>query len=453
MSNDFFEQEYQQYRIIPSDINENLHYLYELALTCNHVTEMGVREGISTRAFLNTNAKLISYDFLYFESVHTLFENARQYGKDVEYKIADVRTIEIEETELLFIDTWHCYEQLKTELALHNDKVKKYIILHDTQTYGLVAEDNYVEKSQSGLGVLPAIIEFMCENPQWRFKKHLTNNNGLTIIERIELPQLKPLIEEEKTLPIPVIGVPIVNGFHWLERLVNSIDYPVDELCVINNNGRGELDDDLYFLSKQKHEFIGKITICTLPSNIGCAGAWNLIIKSYLMKPYWVICNHDIAFTPGYLKEMAYKSNVSNVGMVFSAHQEWCLFLIKDWVVQNCGLFDENLYPAYCEDADYSIRIKHLGIETAHVSLPYLHGDKGYEESGSQTWRTEDGLYPKIRIAHDLNHEYMAKKWGDEWKEKYWDFTPTRHPFNNESMPLGTTTYDLEFLRAKHLGF
>ena len=83
--------------------------------------------------------------------------------------------------------------------------------------------------------------------------------------------------------PIPVIGVPIVNGVNWLKRLIESVDYPVDELCVINNNGRGELDYELFRLTQVKHDFIGKITICTLPSNIGCAGAWNLIIKSYLL--------------------------------------------------------------------------------------------------------------------------------------------------------------------------
>jgi hypothetical protein len=449
----FFEREYEQYRVIPSDINENLHYLHELALKCDHITEFGVRDAISTRAFLNTNATLISYDFKHFESVVDLFQKAKEYGKKVDYIVADVRTIEIEETDLLFIDTWHCYEQLKTELALHHNKVRKYILFHDTHTYGLIAEDNYVEKSQSGLGVLPAIMEFMAIHPEWKFKMHITNNNGLTIIEKVTHTQVENVIEESKLKSIPVIGVPIVNGVHWLKRLIESIDYPVDELCVINNNGRSELDYELFRLTQVKYDFIGKITICTLPSNIGCSGAWNLIIKSYILKPYWVICNNDIAFTPGFLQEMSLKAQNESVGMVFGQHQEWSLFLIKDWVVQKCGLFDENLYPAYCEDADYSIRIKHLQIPFDNVSLPYLHGDKGYEESGSQTWRLEDGLYAKIRVSHDLNHEYMAEKWGQDWKDKYWECTPYKHPFNDERMPMSITTYDLEFQRKKYLGF
>ena len=97
---------------------------------------------------------------------------------------------------------------------------------------------------------------------------------------------------------IPVIGVPIVNGFHWLQRLVDSVDYPVDNFVVFNNNGRGELVEELDNLAKQPHQFIKKMTVCHLPSNMGVAGVFNLIIKSYVMAPYWIIANHNIAFVP-----------------------------------------------------------------------------------------------------------------------------------------------------------
>ena len=37
-----------------------------------------------------------------------------------------------------------------------------------------------------GNGLLPAIIHYMIDNPDvWRFKTHRTNNNGLSVIERI----------------------------------------------------------------------------------------------------------------------------------------------------------------------------------------------------------------------------------------------------------------------------
>lgn len=176
---DFFLKEYERVRNTPSDINENLHILHELAKECKTVIEMGVRSGVSTRAFLATDVKLTSYDLFQEEPVLNLFGIAKHFGKDVEFIAANVLEIEIEETDLLFIDTWHIYEQVKQELNLHASKVRKYIAFHDTQIFGTIGETG------ANLGLLPAIIEFVIDNPEWKFKLHKTNNNGMTVLERV----------------------------------------------------------------------------------------------------------------------------------------------------------------------------------------------------------------------------------------------------------------------------
>jgi SAM-dependent methyltransferase len=259
-------------------------------------------------------------------------------------------------------------------------------------------------------------------------------------------------------VPIPVIGVPIVNGFHWMERLVDSVDYPVNELVILNNNGRGELTEQLDNLAKIEHEYIKKITVCHLPSNIGCSGAWNMIIKCYMNAPYWIISNNDIQFSPGLLKDMVQKNEDLDVGMVYGNGQaQWDLFLINDWVVQKCGLFDENLYPAYVEDVDYYIRLILSNIKTTHSNIPYLHGEKDYATTGSQTWRLDPSLQGKLAHSRILNENwYIYYKWGPEWRDQEYDWTkanPYKYPFNNESLPLDYTTYNLDFVRKKHLGF
>jgi hypothetical protein len=43
--------------------------------------------------------------------------------------------VEIERTDMLFIDTWHKYGQLSEELRMHSPNVDKYIVLHDTTSY------------------------------------------------------------------------------------------------------------------------------------------------------------------------------------------------------------------------------------------------------------------------------------------------------------------------------
>lgn len=253
--------------------------------------------------------------------------------------------------------------------------------------------------------------------------------------------------------PIPIIGVPIVNGVKWLKRLIDSIDYPVNDLFIVDNNGRGELEKELDQLKLIKHKFIKNIKVCHLPSNIGCSGAWNLIIKCYMNSPYWVIVNHDVAFTPGLLEELVEKSKGETCGLIKGEEFQWDLFLIKDWVIQECGLFDENFYPAYLEDCDYHIRLLNKNIPITHLEKKHLHGDVGYETSGSQTWRLDLSIKDKLYQAHNSNFYYIAEKWGQDWKDSNWQFHPWKHPYDNENIPITYTTYDLKFARRKYLGF
>lgn len=260
-------------------------------------------------------------------------------------------------------------------------------------------------------------------------------------------------IVKKKQQSIPVIGVPIVNGIHWIKRLINSIDYPVDELFIVNNNGRGQYDQELDKICSINHSFIKKIKVSHLPANIGCSGAWNLIIKCYMMSPYWIIVNHDVAFTPGFLEQMVNKVKNDDVGVVKPKDFQWDLFLIRDWVIERCGLFDENFYPAYMEDCDYHVRLLNENIKVEHLEQKYYHGHMNYENSGSQTLNDEEELAQKLYYAHDTNSWYMAEKWGPTWRNLEWEFAPWKHPYDKEDIPISYTKYDLKFVRRKNMGF
>jgi hypothetical protein len=192
-----------------------------------------------------------------------------------------------------------------------------------------------------------------------------------------------------------------------------------------------------------------------MPTNIGCPGAWNLIIKSYLMLPFWIIVNHDIKFTPGFLEEMVAKTKDEEVGLVYGNKDKWnlgCwdLFLIKDWVIKTHGLFDENFYPAYSEDLDYIMRLLIKPVKSDIVSKPYLHGEETYETTGCQTIKVEPELRTKIDEGRILNENtYMINKWGPDWRY----CNPYKTPFNKEGVDLGYSKYDLDFTRSKYIGF
>jgi hypothetical protein len=180
-----FKNEYENACNTSSDINQHLPILFEAGQECDHITEMGVRSGASTRAFLYANPKkYVAYDFYIDEEVNKLFEYSKSIGKEYFYVKGDVLKIEIEQTDFLFIDTYHCYEQLIQELKLHSQKVNRYIGFHDTFTYGRVGE-NLSEQSFSGTkGIMYAIEEFLDENKTWEIVHDVDYNNGLIIIER-----------------------------------------------------------------------------------------------------------------------------------------------------------------------------------------------------------------------------------------------------------------------------
>ena len=160
-----------------SDINEHLPILKKYSEECDHITEMGVRDVVSTWAFLMGNPKkLISYDICQINE-NMILDSIKDTNIEFQFILSDTTKIEIEETDLLFIDTLHTYEQLKVELELHGNKSKKYIIFHDTILFG-----NRGERGDIGLN--PAIIEFIEKNPHWIKHEVFTNNNGLTILKR-----------------------------------------------------------------------------------------------------------------------------------------------------------------------------------------------------------------------------------------------------------------------------
>ena len=177
-----------------SDINEHLPTLLEYGKKCRHITEMGVRWVSSTWAFLLSQPeKLISYDIVKHKNIDEVISLAEEYNINYTFFESDVLKVDIEITDLLFIDTLHTYNQLIQELELHSKKVKKYIILHDTESFGLSDENIYEHASNliknkfsEKHGLLNAINDFLetNEGKNWFIEMKYINNNGLTILKR-----------------------------------------------------------------------------------------------------------------------------------------------------------------------------------------------------------------------------------------------------------------------------
>jgi hypothetical protein len=201
----YTEHKYTQLCSKVSDINEHLPTLYKYATECSHITECGVRDVVSSYAFANAirhkkDNKLILIDIIKaFDTVERFLDECEEDDVHAIFREESDLTCPIEKTDLLFIDTWHVYGQLKRELARWNSSVNKYIVMHDTTVDGEIGEsirmhyEHNIEEEvkQTGWpeeeirkGLWPAVEEFLAEHPEWILKERFTNNNGLTILER-----------------------------------------------------------------------------------------------------------------------------------------------------------------------------------------------------------------------------------------------------------------------------
>lgn len=184
------EEAYAKAASTPSDINEHVPTLREYASRVERVTEFGWRTGVATAGLLAAKPKVLrTYDRHDSPTVRGLVMVPGD--TDFGFILGDSTKVEIEPTDLLFIDTKHTADHLWAELSRHYEKVSRYIILHDTVIFGERGEDG-------GPGLLPAVRRFVTEHPEWCVVRHDHNNHGLLVLSRH--PEDKPPLPSKLTM-------------------------------------------------------------------------------------------------------------------------------------------------------------------------------------------------------------------------------------------------------------
>jgi hypothetical protein len=199
------ESKFIQAKVTPSDINEHIQTFYDYAKNVSHVTELGVRWIVSSWGFLyglhhstESEKRLVSVDLKWHPNIIELQRLAQENQISYSFVEGDSAKVDIEPTDILFIDTWHIYGHLKRELEKHHTQVKQYIMMHDTTVDEFQGEtircgwNPYQQSKESGYpveeitkGLSYAIEEFLVAHPEWVLEKKYTHNNGLTILKRI----------------------------------------------------------------------------------------------------------------------------------------------------------------------------------------------------------------------------------------------------------------------------
>lgn len=201
----FIEENYKRVCETPGDISEHLPTLRKYASECKTIAELGVCNMVSTYAFIkglmengNSEKVLHCVDIRLPPGVNNTINNAKKLGVDMSFYQENSAVVDLPPVDLCFIDTWHIYGHLKREFIKHAPNTKKYIILHDTEVDKVLGEsircgfdvENQIRVSgysreEICTGLQAAVDEFLEYNPEWRLKEHYSNNNGLTVLERV----------------------------------------------------------------------------------------------------------------------------------------------------------------------------------------------------------------------------------------------------------------------------
>jgi hypothetical protein len=186
-----------------SDINDHLPHLRRLAQDCSSVTEIGLRTMVSSWGILMglADSEQLDRSYVGIDIRHPLEWSLQRAqilseacGISFQFLLANDMTIDIEDTDMLFIDTLHTYCHLTYELEKFSPKVRKYIAMHDTsEPWGIYDESiysgNYSEYpphiSKTKRGLWAAVADFLQSHPEWILKERYFNNHGFTVLERI----------------------------------------------------------------------------------------------------------------------------------------------------------------------------------------------------------------------------------------------------------------------------
>ena len=174
------------------------------------------------------------------------------------------------------------------------------------------------------------------------------------------LSALTPNPQRSHANPLPLMGIPILNRFDLLEQLLDSLDYPIQRLAIVDNSGgEGQLAVQLQELQRHGHPLIDTICLAQPFRNLGVAGSWNHILTSFPEACISLMVNNDVLFAPHAIATalQQFESSKPCFLPMLPGGQAFSAFLINNHAWDCLGLFDESFYPAYCEDVEYGERL------------------------------------------------------------------------------------------------
>lgn len=184
------------------------------------------------------------------------------------------------------------------------------------------------------------------------------------------------------------------------------------------------------------------LTVDNSSNNRGVARSWNMgIDRMFAEKADWLVA-FSAAVRFGSCGGLDFIDHLSETGqqnaLVVEATQNvygWHLIAFSREAIHRVGRFDENLYPGYYEDLDWSLRFQR-----------YYDQDFREKPPPTAAWRhivvgaSDAGMGHSLRlggITADNTElvDYFQRKWGRHPDDAYTD--AYTHPFNDLDNPIG----------------
>jgi hypothetical protein len=116
-------------------------------------------------------------------AIHFSFEQGEYLGKNIEY------------ADMVYINSFHTYARLVSELEHFAPRTGKYLaVLHTGFPWGYEDEPDYYLKRyvppawirKDLKGLVKAVEEFLLLHPEWEKFEEYTNSHGFTILKRVK---------------------------------------------------------------------------------------------------------------------------------------------------------------------------------------------------------------------------------------------------------------------------
>jgi GT2 family glycosyltransferase len=243
--------------------------------------------------------------------------------------------------------------------------------------------------------------------------------------------------------PIPVLGTMIYNRPDYLERMLRSIDYPVEKLIIILNAVTEEIVKIVDVARTLRPDVIVYNPGFNQPKpvNLGFCGGWNWILKNHMADWVFVVGN-DAQFLPGQLEKVAayfdrHKNDSPPMGVVNTNYGWHCTGITKAGL-DVMGYLDENCYPLYFEDVDFNWRHT-VARKQGLLSYP-AEGEcviQVHHEGSATSKSLPPEKAERMAKACERNEAYCIRKWGGKQCHETFE-----HPFNNPKLTIRDWTLE-----------